>query len=272
MRISAAFTSAVAVMVACGALLGAPSATAQPVLGVGVGLSLSATVVAAGGDLLATLTITKDSGHPVYYGKNCRDEGVRVGLSSSAEPFTPDWTGPSCAGRLLVNVRRVLEVRVPATYVPCAGSRKCTDLRVTPLPPGLYNTQMYFRGFPGGMATPSEPLFVRVVAVKPPAPTGTIRGRFLYSAPLPGGTERPIPGIVTLTRTRPATGGVSDDVVVTVGRSGDFDVHVPPGTWLATGKSPDFRGSEGPALCTAGVARVVSANEVTRVSVVCVGI
>ena len=264
-RFLSRFVAPLALMLAVATVFVATPATASPDLGVSVSLSLSATTVVTGSTLHATLVITNDSGHPVYYGKNCRDNGVEVGLSSKSEPFTPLWTGPSCAGKLLVDTRRVLSLSIPATYVPCSGNRKCLDLRATPLPTGVYNTQIAFRGFPVGTGTPSEPVIVTVVKANSPRRTGTIVGRFLLSPAIVVGPDPPLSGTITFTPEHANTSVKA--VVMKVGKTGSFEAHLLPGTWEVTGESPNYQG--GSARCSAGTASVVRSDEITKVAVVC---
>lgn len=270
-RVRTQVGAALALMLACGTVFLATPATAVPVMGVSVNLILPSTTVVAGSTLHASLVITNDSGHPVYYGKNCRDDGVAVGLSSKAEPFVPRWTSSSCAGQLLVNTRRVLAVSISTMGAPCFTGQACLGIHASPLPAGIYNTQMYFRGFPSiGLGTPAQPLIVTVTNANSTVSTGTIVGRFLFSPAIATGPDSPIPGTITITPEHTVSSRKA--VVIKVGKSGNFETHLAPGAWVVTGQSPAFQGDSGPANCRASSASVVRSNQITKVSVVCVAI
>jgi hypothetical protein len=60
-------------------------------------------------------------------------------------------------------------------------------------------------------------------------------------------------------------------VKVVVGNSGSFTVHLAPGTWFATGRSPMFHVNGREAECSANKAVTVAAGKTVTVQVQCIG-
>jgi len=96
---------------------------------------------------------------------------------------------------------------------------------------------------------------------------GTIVGRFDISGGVVG-SLRPINGVITLTTKN--SSGKKETVSVKVGNAGAFRVRVTSGTWMATGRSPEFQINSVQAICRANSAVVVKSNKRSKVSVVCV--
>jgi hypothetical protein len=107
---------------------------------------------------------------------------------------------------------------------------------------------------------------VPIAGASSPAAKETIVGHFDMRGGV-SGFLRPISGVITLTKT--STSGTKETVSVKVGRTGTFRVRVASGTWVATGRSPEFHINSVQAICRAKAAVVVTSNQRSNVSVVC---
>jgi hypothetical protein len=106
-------------------------------------------------------------------------------------------------------------------------------------------------------------------ATTPPSTTsapalGSISGTFTLDAGL--SHPRPIHGTVSFTREHKTA-----TVRVHVGVSGRFRVHLPPGEWLVSGRSPMFSINDHDPPCGSSKPFVVTADRTTSVQVLCVG-
>jgi hypothetical protein len=97
----------------------------------------------------------------------------------------------------------------------------------------------------------------------PPA-TGTVSGTFTLDAGI--SLPRPIDGTVSLSRWH-GTGSVK----VAVGENGKFTVHLPPGMWVVSGRSPKFNVNNREPPCGSTKPITVVANSTTSVQLQCVG-
>jgi hypothetical protein len=91
---------------------------------------------------------------------------------------------------------------------------------------------------------------------------GTVSGTFTLDAGL--SYPRPIYGTVSFSRQH-KTG-----VRVTVGDTGRFRVHLLPGEWFVSGRSPMFSINDHDPQC-GSIPITVTANETTSIQVQCVG-
>lgn len=106
----------------------------------------------------------------------------------------------------------------------------------------------------------------QIAGASSPLAKGTIVGHFDMGGGV-SGFLRPISGDITLTKT--STSGTKETVSVKVGKTGTFLVRVASGTWVATGRSPEFHINSVQAICRAKAAIVVTSNQTSNASVVC---
>lgn len=93
--------------------------------------------------------------------------------------------------------------------------------------------------------------------------TGTIRGVFEEIGGPSNLGPRPLPGKVTL------TSSTGKHISLDVGKSGRVTSHISPGTYTATGYSPDVHNGQGEMACQGLSPVVVHAGRSVRMTVAC---